>query len=96
MLALILALTYAPHNYCPNFCAVFAALLNSQKSLRVKVSMLVILQKYYFQRTEKNIVVFLNIILNFTRAKSTKSLRCNVLRILSFQQFENLKGRQEM
>ena len=70
--------------------------LNSQKSLLVKVSMLVILQKYYFQRTEKNIVVFLNIILNFTRAKSTKSLRCNVLRILSFQQFENLKGRQEM
>ena len=70
--------------------------LNSQKSLRVKVSMLVILQKYYFQRTEKNIVVFLNIILNFTRAKSTKSLRCNVLRIRSFQQFENLKGRQEM
>ena len=30
-----------------------------------------------------------------TKAKGTKSLRCNVLYILSFKQFSNLKGRNE-
>ena len=34
-------------------------------------------------------------ILEITRAKSTKSLRSNVLSILRFEQFANLKGKME-